>query len=341
MGIWKKIKKLFGAGKKTEIKEIAARDKSDIPKYYKKQVGIKDGQIQKLQEDKQKKEKVIQKLQKKLEKEKKKKEKEKKRILKKRDLKEGKKLSMRKILHCLKEDEKSILVLSREHTPLGYLYDFKLRPVEDKLLWQIITFNPKNGKKLNVMDGFSLQKMIHRPEGFVDVLESGFMVINRSAHSRSHIPDTYVMEYGSKKNIENLLQEKEQQINQFYNMAAGAKKDEQKERTRRKFDNLDKQMQKTRADVASENALSAIKDIQTDFKNIKKLYEEKESSQAATTRLTNLVKSMQQGLNDFEELASKNASKDDIKQARDSLMEDMKEFKEIIKNSKKADKGEE
>lgn len=330
MGIKDAIKKLLrmGGEKRMEVTEarVGKDDVKEIEEAYKKQIGIKDGQLMDKEEEIAKKNEIIKNLKEEKEKLEKKAEEERRERLKEKPFVEKEKISVKDLMDYLKEGE--IRVLSREHRNLGKLVDFHLVPVGDKMTWNIIT--NMDGEKYNIMDGFELMNMIHRPNGFIDALENGVMVVNRSFDSRTPTPDTYVIEGGDEKSVETFMQQKKKQLDNLYNNLMRAKKSETEERTRRKLEKLDQQSQKARADTLSKETLSSVKDIIDQMGRIKEVYEERDKALDRMSGLENQVKSMEKTMTKVFDRLEETAPKDEVERARSELREDLEWFHERV-----------
>lgn len=319
---------LFGRGQVTETR-ISREDKEGVEDAYKRQVGQKDAKIMDLNKQLKEMEKKFDKVKKERNKEKKKKQKERAERLGEKPYTDKQRLSLKRLFKYV-DSKEEVRVLSREHMFLGFLEDVYWEPVGDKMSWHIIT-NNGDGKRFDVIDGFNLQNLIHRPNGTLDTLENGILVVNRSFFKRSVIPDSYITEHGKPKHIESLLQEKEEQMNQIYSRLVNAKEREQKERTRRKEENLGKQVQKARADTIQKDILADIKDFSDSVSRYREVTNQLQEEQTKNTSLKNHVQSLQSSVKDvFDELEER-MPKDDVAHAREQFMEEMDKLKEITK----------
>lgn len=325
--MFERLKRWLSGGKQVTETRITREDKEKVAEQYKQQVSQKDAKIMDLNKQLKELKKRFKKQEKKTKKEKRKKQKEKAERMGEKPYTDNMKLSLKKLFKYIEKKDK-IRVLTREHMFMGFLDDVQWKPVGDKMSWHIITYDD-DGNRFDVIDGFNLQNLIHRPNGTVDTLKNGILVVNRSFFKRSVIPDSYMTEHGKPKHIETILQEKEAQMNQMYSRLVSSKKKEQQERTRRKEEHLGKQVQKSRADTVSSDILSDVKDFADSLNSYNDLNNKIKEEQARSTSLKNEVQSMQKTMKGVFNELEENLPKQKVEQAREQLMEEMKQLKEI------------
>lgn len=330
---------IFGESKRTTKEtQITKEQKEEIPKYYRKQLAEKDAKVMDLQKQLQQMEERFDSLKEDAQEKERKRQEEREQRLGDKPFTDQREIDWGELLDYVRNGGK-IQVLSREHMFMGWLHTIKMKPVGDKMTWHIITRNDE-GKYFKVIDGMNLQNLIHRPTGLVDALDTGVLVINRSFFKSTPVPDSFITEYGKPKHIETVLQEKNEQMQQLRQRMEGAKKREQEERSRRKEDQLGKQVQKARADTMSKNLLSDVKDMTNVLKNYRQKDEDLMEQSERATSLKNKAQALQETVKDTFEHLEKTGSKDEVRKAKDELVEELDKLKDITGQSQTSE-GEE